>query len=155
VNDTPTREDWAGLVEKAVVIAVSAHQGQRDKVGQPYILHPLRLLHRANGPEERIVAVLHDVLEDSEVTPALLEEAGFPAVTLVALALVTKLPEEEADYERFIERIATAPGRAGEIARAVKRLDLADNMDVLRLPEITDRDAERLRRYRKAYARLG
>lgn len=154
LTDEPTTTLWSTLLERAVAIAVQAHQGQRDKVGQAYILHPLRLLARASGPEEQIVAVLHDVVEDSEWTFEALAAEGFPPIILTALSLVTKLTEEERDYDRFITRIASAEGRAGEIARAVKRLDLADNMDILRLSEITEKDVERLRRYRVAYERL-
>lgn len=147
------------LLAKAVEIAAQVHAKAMDKAGAPYILHPLRLLSQAETPAEKMVAILHDVIEDDDnPDPALrwtwerLAAIGFPAEVLGALELVTR--RESDTYDAFIERIATADGEAGAIARRVKLLDLVDNMDVRRLADVTEKDAERLRRYHKHYQRL-
>jgi (p)ppGpp synthase/HD superfamily hydrolase len=145
------------LLAKAIRIAATAHEAQVDKVGQPYILHPLRMMQKAHTIEEKIVAILHDVLEDTPWTIAQLESEGFPPVIVEALHHVTRRPEDsEGDkgYAQFVERIATAPGESGKIARIVKQLDLQDNMDLLRLPTLLPTDIARLERYHRAYHRL-
>jgi (p)ppGpp synthase/HD superfamily hydrolase len=139
-------------LERAIEIAVLAHQGASDKSGAPYILHPLRLMFAVDDVEAKIVAVLHDVVEDSEPPhrwglPELKAE-GFSSNVLEALECVTKLPDEH--YEAFIERILPNP-----IARRVKIADLLDNMNLVRLGrELTDKDVTRLRKYQRAFARL-
>jgi (p)ppGpp synthase/HD superfamily hydrolase len=135
------------LLEKAIAIAVEAHRGQKDKSGDPYILHPLRVMARVCTEDEQIVAILHDVVEDTPWTPEKLATEGFPPHILEALACVTKHFGES--YEQFVERSASNP-----IARRVKLADLEDNMDVRRLSEVTEKDRERLNRYRAAYQRL-
>lgn len=136
-----------GNLEQAIAIAARVHEGQVDKAGQPYILHPLRVMFRLKTEEERIVAVLHDVVEDSDVTFAQLKEEGFSARVLEALEGVTKRPEEEGDagYEAFVRRAGANP-----LARRVKIADLLDNMDLTRLSELSERDFSRLDRYMKA-----
>lgn len=136
-----------GSLEQAIAIAARVHEGQVDKAGQPYILHPLRVMFRLGSDEERIVAVLHDVVEDSDVTFEELEREGFSDRILTALEGVTKRPEEEGDagYEAFVKRAAENP-----LARRVKIADLLDNMDLTRLSELSERDFRRLDRYVKA-----
>ena len=134
-------------LEDAIALAVEAHRGQRDKAGQTYILHPLRVMLRLNGELERMVAVLHDVVEDSPYTLERLRGLGYPEEVLDALEHLTK--REGETYEAFIERV-----RPHALARRVKLADLEDNMDVRRLPAVTAKDAERLARYRAAWARL-
>lgn len=90
------------LLETAIQIAVQAHAGQEEKNGQPYILHPLRVMARVNTDAEKIVAVLHDVIEDTPVTRAQLEARGFPNHILDALDCVTK--REGEDYMGFVAR---------------------------------------------------
>jgi hypothetical protein len=114
-----------GTLEDAIALAVEKHRGQRDKNGRPYILHPLRVLHRLdwNTPDAaKIAAVLHDVVEDTDVTLDELRERGFPEEALQAIGVLTKRDGES--YPQFIERLL--PNR---IARMVKRADLEDNMD--------------------------
>lgn len=137
------------LLEKAIVIAVEAHDGKKDKAGQPYIFHPLRVMFRGETEDERIVAVLHDVVEDhGDVWPVeRLRQSGFPQRILDALDCVTKRDGES--YEKFIERSAS-----NSIALHVKLADLEDNLDVRRLHEISEKDRERLNRYLVAYRRL-
>jgi (p)ppGpp synthase/HD superfamily hydrolase len=137
------------LLEKAIAIAVEAHQGKKDKASQPYIIHPLRVMFRVETEDEKIVAVLHDVVEDhGDVWPVeRLRENGFPQHILDALDCVTKRDGEP--YEKFIERSAS-----NSIALHVKLADLEDNMDITRLNEVTEKDRDRLNRYLAAYRRL-
>lgn len=134
-------------LEDAIALAVQAHRGQRDKAGQTYILHPLRVMLRLETDTERMVAVLHDVVEDSAWTLEQLRALGYPEEVLGALDCLTK--REGESYEAFIERV-----RPHALARRVKLADLEDNMDVRRLVAVTPKDAERLARYRAAWARL-
>jgi len=137
------------LLEKAIAIAVEAHQGKTDKGGASYILHPLRVMARMETDDEKIVAILHDVVEDhADVWPVpWLREAGFPLTILEALEGVTR--REGEGYEAFVERAAANP-----IALRVKLADLEDNLDVRRLTEITEKDRVRLNRHLVAYRRL-
>jgi len=137
------------LLENAIAIAVEAHQGQKDKAGHPYILHPLRVMFRVETEDERTVAILHDVVEDHGDVWSVdkLRQSGFPQRILDALDCVTKRKGET--YEQFVERSASNP-----IALRVKLADLEDNMDIRRLNEVTEKDRERLNRYLTAYRRL-
>ena len=141
----------SAMLEKAIAIAVRAHAGKKDKAGQPYVLHPLRVMLSLETLEERIVAVLHDVLEDG--SPDIADEARrlLPERLLKALNAVTKTADEKGpeNYGRFIERAAADP-----LARRVKIADLKDNLDVTRLSTIGLADVERLNRYLKALDRL-
>lgn len=128
-------------LERAIQIAAKAHAGQVDKAGQPYILHPLRVMLTLRSPHERMAAVLHDVVEDTELTFADLAEQGFPAEVIEAVRALTKQPGES--RLQAAERAVQNP-----IARAVKLADVADNMDLNRLPEPTETDFARLREYR-------
>ncbi|RYZ37240.1 MAG: HD domain-containing protein [Myxococcaceae bacterium] len=134
-------------LEDAIALSVAAHQGQRDKAGQPYILHPLRVMLRLASDAERTVAILHDVVEDTPYTLERLRELGYAEDILAALDCLTK--REGEGYEAFIERLLPHP-----LARRVKLADLEDNMDVRRLSAVTPRDAERLSRYVAAWTRL-
>ena len=134
-------------VEDAIEIAVEAHRGQTDKAGQPYVLHPLRLMAQMRTPVEQIAAVLHDVVEDSDWTLDRLRERGFSDEVVTAIGCLTRRDGEL--YEAFIERAAAHP-----LARRVKLADVEDNLDVRRLAELTERDRERLDRYRRAWLRL-
>jgi (p)ppGpp synthase/HD superfamily hydrolase len=134
-------------LDDAILIAAQAHRGQKDKAGAPYILHPLRLMLRVQSDDERMAAVLHDVVEDSSYTLADLQQAGFPASVIKAVECLTRKHEES--YEDFIERVRLNP-----LARRVKLADLQDNLDIRRLPDLQDKDIERLRKYRQAWSRL-
>ncbi len=134
-------------LEDAIALAVEAHRGQRDKAGQTYILHPLRVMMRLETEAERMAAILHDVVEDTPYTLERLRALGYPEEVLGALDCLTK--REGESYEAFIERVRPHP-----LARRVKLADLEDNMDVRRLPTVGARETERLARYRAAWARL-
>lgn len=135
------------LLEDAIEIAVQAHRGQTDKAGAPYVLHPLRMMNKVDAVEEKIVAVLHDVVEDTDWTFERLRERAFPEEILAALDCVTR--REDETYEAFVERTKTNP-----VARRVKLADLEDNMDVRRLGPLTPKDADRLAKYQRAWRRL-
>ncbi len=134
-------------LEIAIGLAVQYHKGQTDKAGQPYILHPLRLMLAMPTEVERIVAVLHDIVEDTPITFEDLRKLGFAEKIVAAIECVTK--REGEDYDSFIERISHNP-----LATAVKLADLADNMDLSRLSEVTEKDRERVAKYKLAVERL-
>lgn len=136
------------MLNKAIDIATKAHDGQVDKAGQPYIGHPLRVIAMGTTEEERIVGVLHDVVEDSDWTFERLTAEGFSSEVVNALQCVTKLSESES-YYKFIQRV-----KANPLAVKVKINDLTDNMDIRRLAYISEKDVKRLRKYLKAYKQL-
>ena len=136
------------ILDRAKAIATSAHEGQVDKAGKPYIKHPMRVMNMGKTVEEKIAGVLHDVVEDSDWTFEMLEKEGIPKDVMDALRCVTKLSEDE-DYDHFIERVKTNP-----LAVKVKLNDLKDNMDITRLGEVTEKDLARLNKYIRAYRQL-
>lgn len=134
-------------LERAIAIAAEAHAGQTDKAGAPYILHPLRVMLSLETQLERIVGVLHDVVEDGpDWTFERLEAEEFGSEVIDALRLVTKRPEDEGKdtetYLRFVRRAKTHP-----IARRVKMADIRDNLDMTRFSTVAARDTERFDRY--------
>lgn len=126
---------------------MTKHAGQMDKAGKAYFLHPMRVAVACATDEQRIVAMLHDVLEDTDVTVKDLLEEGFPQEIVEAVLSVTRHQGES--YEDFIERCALNP-----IGRVVKLRDLEDNMNLLRLSKIETKDIDRLSRYINAHRRL-
>ncbi|MBF0309549.1 MAG: bifunctional (p)ppGpp synthetase/guanosine-3',5'-bis(diphosphate) 3'-pyrophosphohydrolase [Magnetococcales bacterium] len=136
------------LLEKAIRLALDAHQGQTDKAGAPYLLHPLRMMLRMETEEERIVAVLHDVVEDSETSFEDLRRLGCSKTIVDAVDALTHRYGEA--YEEYLVRAGANP-----LARRVKRADLEDNMDLRRIDNPTDADFQRLLRYRRAWSLLG
>lgn len=135
------------LLSKALQIATKAHKGQADKAGSPYIFHPIRVANRCFNDEERIVALLHDTIEDTDITPSYLLSEGFPRNIVDAILSVTR--NEDESYEDFVKRTRLNP-----IGRQVKLHDLEDNMDITRLNELTESDIERLNKYLRAYRYL-
>ena len=134
-------------LERAIEIAVTAHKGQIDKAGSPYILHPLRVMLSLSTEDERIVGVLHDVVEDTYWTFDALKSEGLRQALIEALASVTVNNGE--DYSSFIARAALNP-----IGRRVKIADLTDNMDLSRIANPSERDFERIEKYKRALATL-
>ena len=129
-------------LERAIAIAAQAHCGQRDKGGEPYILHPLRVMLRVNTEEERITAVLHDVVEDSDWTFEALSSEGFSPEIIQALDALTKQPGE--DRISAAKRAAVNP-----LARVVKLADNAENSDLSRIPNPSPKDMARIEQYRQ------
>lgn len=128
-------------LERAIEIAANAHAGQLDQGGQPYILHPLRVMLLLESEEERIVGVLHDVIEDTPVTLAQLQAEGFSERVVCALDALTKQPGES-------RMDAAARAAADAIALRVKLSDNADNLDLSRIPNPTHKDLARMEEYR-------
>lgn len=136
------------LLGRAIEIAASAHAGQTDRGGKPYILHPLWVMDKVRhlGEDYMIAAVLHDVVEDSDWTIDMLREEGFSSSTLFALSLLSK---EGDDYEAYIKAIYHDP-----IAREVKLRDLEHNSKITRLKGLRKKDFDRIEKYHKAYTYL-
>ena len=135
-------------LESAIALSIAAHRGQVDKGGQPYILHPLRVMLQLESDSERIVAVLHDVVEDNqEYTMSRLESLGYSREILEALDCLTRRPEE--NYNEFVGRI-----KLNRLATRVKLADLEDNMDIRRLAGLSTVDYGRLQKYRKVWGEL-
>ncbi len=143
----PKTNSLNALLDKAIRIAVEAHSGELERNDHPYVTHPFRVMNRVYRVEEKIVAVLHDVIENTSWTREKLEKERFPRDLLDALDGVTIRKGEH--YSTAIRRAASNP-----IARRVKLADLEDNMDVRRLPRITLPDRKRLNRYVRAYRHL-
>lgn len=130
-------------IERAIALAAKAHEGQVDKAGAPYIYHPVRVMLRVKTTEERIAAVLHDVIEDTSVTLEMIRAEGFSEAVINAIGALTKRPGE--DYSTFVRRAASNP-----IGRIVKLADLADNSDLSRIATPTAKDYERIEKYKRA-----
>ena len=135
------------LREKAMQIAIKVHRGQLDKGGNDYINHPVRVERRCICQEDRLVALLHDTIEDGNIASEYLLLVGFSQEVVDAVLSVSRKRGE--DYFEFIQRC-----KANPIGRRVKICDLEDNMDITRLKELTEKDIERLKKYHKAYKML-
>jgi hypothetical protein len=134
-------------IDRALQIAAKAHDGQKDKDGQSYILHPLRVMNSVEGEEARIVAVLHDVIEDSSVTADDLRREGFPESVITAVLCMTHRKGES--YADYVIRC-----NGNEVTRQVKLADLEDNSRPSRAllrPDRLEADLARLRKYFLAY----
>ena len=134
-------------LERAIAIAAEAHEGQLDKGGAPYVLHLARVMVEMDSPTERIVAVLHDLVEDTAWKFEQLRAEGFSELVVSAVDSLTRRGSE--DYMTFVRRAARH-----DVARKVKIADLRDNMDPTRLSEPTEKDRERLQRYQLALSYL-
>lgn len=144
---TPPYNASMSTLERAIEIAAKAHRGQIDKAGQPYILHPLRVMLRMKSDHERMAAVLHDVVEDTDVTLEQLRQEGFPAEVVAAVDALTKRPGET-------RRQAAQRAGADPIALEVKLADNAENSDLSRIPHPTEKDYARMKEYEEVRAYL-
>ncbi|HEC1424181.1 MAG: GTP pyrophosphokinase [Pseudomonas sp. 34-62-33] len=135
------------LIELALHRALKAYGGKVDKAGKPYILHPLRLAARLDDQISQSVALLHDVIEDSDTTEDDLREDGFPESVISAVVALTRRKGES--YEAFIDRVRVHP-----LARKIKLLDIEDNMNLLRLNAVSENDLKRIAKYHRAWKRL-
>lgn len=131
------------LLNNAIKLAEKYHEGQVDKGGEPYIGHPLRVMEGVETSEEKVLAVLHDVLEDCDVSAEQLIKEGIPKILVDKLKILRKGKDE--DYFHYINRITNDKETIN-----VKLSDLRDNMDLKRLKQITEKDIERLEKYKKA-----
>ena len=129
-------------LEKAIALAATQHAGQLDKGGQPYILHPLRLMLQFSNPTLQIIAVLHDILEDTSTTAEDLEALGFSAEIIQAIQALTKQTGES--RLQAAKRTTLNP-----LATQVKYVDVLDNMNLSRINNPTARDFARLEEYKE------
>jgi (p)ppGpp synthase/HD superfamily hydrolase len=141
------REKAVSVLNKAIILATTSHAGQIDKGGNPYILHPLRVMLSMTTEESRIVAVLHDVVEDTNITLDDLRQQGFSEEIVTAIDCLTRKNDES--YLQFIKRI-----KRNELAKAVKIADISDNKDLSRIASPTKTDLARIEKYNKALSIL-
>lgn len=135
-------------LSRAIQLASIAHEDQVDKAGKSYILHPLRVMFKMETETEMIVAVLHDIMEDcKEITAYSLEKEGFSKEVVDTLIVLNR--RNYSNYEKYIHEVAKHP-----IARAVKLADIEDNINILRLKTIEDKDIQRINKYHRAYSYL-
>ena len=135
------------LIETSLQIALRAYAGKTDKAGREYILHPLRVMAKMNTDLERSAALLHDVLEDSDLTAGELLAEGIPAEVVEAIQYLSK--NEGEDYQNFVAR-----AKRNKIAAKVKLADIEDNIDVLRLSSLNESDFARIKKYHTAWRLL-
>lgn len=135
------------LIEQSLAIALRAYAGKTDKAGCEYILHPLRVMSKMKTTGEMAAALLHDVIEDSDITVEDLLASGIPPEIVAAVECLTKRTGE--NYEQFIARV-----KINRIAAAVKIADIEDNINVLRLRELNDSDIARVKKYHAAWNAL-
>ena len=128
----------------ALELAVEKHKNQTDKAGNPYILHPLHVLENVNSKEGKIVAILHDIIEDTDITEDYLFKIGLSKRIVDAVVALTR--SEDMDYQEYIKNLSSNP-----LAKEVKLADLEHNMDLKRLPTLEEKDLERNRKYQIAY----
>nr|WP_313164285.1 GTP pyrophosphokinase [Sedimentibacter sp.] len=135
------------MLNKAITLAAKAHDGQVDKGGNPYILHPIRVMMNCESETEKICAILHDVIEDTNITFEDLKRQGFSDEIITALDCLTKRAGES--YDDFISRILP-----NKTACYVKLEDLIDNMDLTRIQNSSQEDAVRIQKYKLAADRI-
>lgn len=131
-------------IMKAFEFAKEKHKGQVDKSGKPYIFHPVRVSNGVETDSEKVVAILHDVLEDTDATVKDLLKIGVSLSEIDAVVLLTK--EKNEPYMEYIKRLSK-----NDMARHVKMSDLRHNMDMSRIENPTEKDYARLEKYKKAY----
>ena len=134
------------MLASAIKLCYEAHKNQVDKGGSPYYMHPIYVALNMESEEQKIVALLHDVIEDTEITIDDLRKKGFSEKIIKAVDAITKKGES---YEEYLKKV-----KDNELAKAVKIEDIKNNMDVSRLKEITEKDIARIEKYKKALAYL-
>lgn len=137
------------MLAKMLVIATNAHAGQFDKGGNPYILHPLKVMHylKTTDEELQVMALGHDVIEDTDVTYKDLREAGMSERVIAGIAALTKVPGET--YDEYKQKVF-----ANLDAMKVKTADLRHNTDIRRLKGVSDKDVARMMKYQKFYIEI-
>lgn len=138
---------YTEMTKRAMLIAYEGHHGQKDKAGLPYIFHPIHLAEQMGDEQEVIVALLHDVVEDTHISFNDLIKLGFPMGVIEALKLLTH--HENDDYFTYIKGIAQ-----NQLATKVKLADLKHNSDLSRLGVVGEKELERIHKYIKAIEML-
>lgn len=131
------------MIDIALVIAKKAHAGQVDKAGVDYIQHPLYVASQVETEQEKAVALLHDVIEDSNITAVDLLASGLPNEVVTAVQILTK--KKGQSYQEYLEKVKT-----NDLARVVKLADLKHNSDLSRLKSVTNTDYDRVEKYKNA-----
>ena len=131
------------MLNKALVIAYHAHDGQFDKGGMPYILHPVTVALHVDSEDEKMVALLHDVVEDSSYSLEDLKKEGFPANVIEAVDILTKRDGDS--YDSYLEKV-----KKNDLARKVKIADMSHNLDRSRIKDISEKDLERFDKYERS-----
>ncbi|OPY28909.1 MAG: bifunctional (p)ppGpp synthetase II/ guanosine-3',5'-bis pyrophosphate 3'-pyrophosphohydrolase [Methanocella sp. PtaU1.Bin125] len=132
-------------LEDAIILAANAHKGQRDRNDEPYVMHPVRVMAQLWKEDERMVAILHDVVEDTHVTLDDLRKAGYPDRIVAAVDAISRRKDAGESFSQYIRRVKTNP-----LATKVKIADLRDNSNLDRLPKVEAFDLRRLDRYNRA-----
>ena len=135
------------IIEKSLEIALRAYAGRKDKAGKTYILHPLRLMNQMVSDEEMATALLHDVIEDSDITAEDMLREGISETVVDAVICLTRRGGET--YDDFIARVSQ-----NDLALKVKIADIEDNINVLRLNRLTEKDLDRIAKYHSAWKKL-
>lgn len=138
---------YTEMTKKALKLSFEAHKNQVDKSGMPYVYHPFHLAEQMKDEEATIVALLHDVVEDTDYTLDDLSSMGFSDKIIEAISLMTH--DKDIPYMDYVAQIAKNP-----IAKAVKLADLRHNSDLTRLDAVTYKDLKRMEKYKKAIALL-
>ncbi|BDS56844.1 GTP pyrophosphokinase [Streptococcus pneumoniae] len=131
------------MIDIALAIAKKAHAGQVDKAGVDYIQHPLYVASQVNTEQEKAVALLHDVIEDSDITAADLFASGLSNEVVIAVQILTK--KKGQSYQEYLGKV-----KSNNLARVVKLADLKHNSDLSRLKSVTNTDYERVKKYKNA-----
>lgn len=131
------------MIDIALAIAKKAHAGQVDKAGVDYIQHPLYVASQVNTEQEKAVALLHDVIEDSDITAADLFASGLSNEVVPAVQILTK--KKGQSYQEYLGKV-----KSNNLARVVKLADLKHNSDLSRLKSVTNTDYERVKKYKNA-----
>ncbi len=137
-------------LKKAIEIAKNAHKEQVDKAGKLYIEHPLYIMNQLRGREEKIAGILHDVVEDSNMTFEDLRKVGCPVKIITALKLVTHPKDYKGTEDEYMNGIRAIANSGNQIAIDLKFVDLTHNSDLSRLPKPTEKDLARVEKYRKS-----
>ena len=137
------------LLNRMLVLATNRHAGQFDRGGQPYILHPLKVMYYLKTDDEELqcIALAHDLVEDTDTTFAELLEMGFTKRVVDGIRALTKMPGES--YEDYKDRVKGNPD-----AVKVKMCDLRHNTDIRRLKGVTEKDLARVEKYHRFYTEL-
>lgn len=136
---------YSEKVKKAALIAYNAHKDQSDKGGYPYIMHPTHIAEQMETEDETIAALLHDVIEDTDIGFDYLKKEGFSDTVINCLKILTKDPNE--DYMDYIRKIK----KTGGIALKIKKADMAHNMIAERISKKIQSDESRMEKYRAAF----
>ena len=134
---------YTPLTKKALLISFNAHKEQIDKSGMPYVYHPYEVATEMDDEYSTCVALLHDVVEDTEITLEDLKNEGFPREVIEAIAMMTH--DDKVPYMDYIEEI-----KRNSIARKVKLADLHHNSNIGRLDKLDEKALKRIEKYHKA-----